>query len=426
MGKIIRIGNTEINREKITWAYSETNEGHLLGSYEDDNGNIIGIPFSFIRNSPAYEERNGLLYEVGIDVPRFKDGKLFTEGTKENLLINNEAFSAWTNYQITKSLDSTVKNPINNDYIKLEHTGNSIPYPNINKKTFALSGDYNLSVYGKLGNSEAIFISIEDYNGAKLRVLYNSSTKSSQVVIETGGATVLAHGFVIEGGSIRLWANVNLPTETYDEVSCGICKVDISPISAASGTYAYFFGIALTEGIGLSSLILTPNGTTVTRQAGTGIKSMIDLSNEINSKEFVISTRFSTPALPAGLFGFNINASDTNSDMITLSFVNSASSGYAQMVVSGVSGPAAPFSITGLEFIKIDVFVVEDTLQLWVNEIFISKKYMPNSESFGVGKLNKISFNRIGTGDPFKGIIDYFTVYPSLAEAQKELTYLTI
>ena len=236
--------------------------------------------FDFTRATTATRvNSSGLIEEMAINVPRLEypliDGvvngcpSLKLEPQRTNLIQYSEDFSqsVWNTWQSTKTLSNNINPKGTNGYYEISHTGSSSDNPNTRLTNVSLNGSYTLSFFIKINQSRYISLSIEDYNGDRARVYFDTTNKTFTTITNVGSPITNTSYSEFSNGWIRISLSVNLLNAVYDEVGIGIYNPSGS-FPSASGEVISVFGAMLEEQSYATSYIPT-NGSTVTRNAET-------------------------------------------------------------------------------------------------------------------------------------------------------------
>ena len=262
MANTLKFGNGEWYGKKDT-----------IIAYNDENSNYKPLPFDFSRASKATViNKDGLIEEVGSGQPRidYKDntkGALKLEPSRSNLVTYSEDFSqsVWSTWQSTKTLSNNINPKGTNGYYEISHTGSSSDNPNTRLTNVSLNGSYTLSFFIKINQSRYISLSIEDYNGDRARVYFDTINKTFTTITNVGSPITNTSYSEFSNGWIRISLSVNLLNAVYDEVGIGIYNPSGS-FPSASGEVISVFGAQLEVGSNATSYIPT-SGSAVTRVA---------------------------------------------------------------------------------------------------------------------------------------------------------------
>jgi hypothetical protein len=261
MAQTLKFGNG-------TWA---TKKGSTL-AYNDENNNYKPLPFDFSRGSSATRvNKDGLIETVGSGQPRidYKDntkGALLLEPTRTNRVTYSEDFSnsVWSTWQSTKTLSNNINPKGTNGYYEISHTGSSSNNPNTRLTNVSLNGSYTLSFFIKINQSRYISLSIEDYNGDRARVYFDTINKTFTTISNVGSPITNTSYSEFSNGWIKISLSVNLLNAVYNEVGIGIYNPSGS-FPSASGEVISVFGAQLEQGSYPTSYIPTSgqaNGVT--------------------------------------------------------------------------------------------------------------------------------------------------------------------
>ena len=398
MGKTIYYGNTGLAKFGRSG-----NEGKTLAFYLNDSGTWEGIPFGHVRNSNATETNNGILTEVGVDVPRFQDGKYFTEDEATNTVLNSRP-------NATENYDDSISYEVMD-----------IPF---------FGGNTNVVRYGD--NS----VSRSRYCGN--RILNTDFTFSAYVIMDDGSEPIIGGGDTA-GTDFYLWTSAAIPLSNIGKEN--IPNTNIWRVWGynQSGTNAGFNGIRtgtnangkgfvctqfdLVEGTNPSSPILT-TGSTATRQADTGIQSLVDLSNQINSEEGVFRMKVTQSSLEDSQFISVTDSVNYQNGCIDTQFLSNGSFRLQYRTTGNVAQFDYTSSVLDLETLNDIVFVYKDSLfSVYINEVLAVEQLSGSVNPANTFK--DIRLSRIDTGSSFNGTTDLLTLYPSIAEAQVNLPYIS-
>jgi len=241
-------------------------------AYNDENNNYKPLPFDFSRGSSATRvNKDGLIETVGSGQPRidFKDntkGALLLEPSRTNFITYSEDFSnsVWSTWQSTKTLSNNINPKGTNGYYEISHTGSSSNNPNTRLTNVSLNGSYTLSFFIKINQSRYISLSIEDYNGDRARVYFDTINKTFTTISNVGSPITNTSYSEFSNGWIKISLSVNLLNAVYNEVGIGIYNPSGS-FPSASGEVISVFGAQLEQGSYATSYIPTSgqaNGVT--------------------------------------------------------------------------------------------------------------------------------------------------------------------
>ena len=317
------------------WA---TKEGSTL-AYNDSNSNFKPLPFNFSRASKAtVVNKDGLIEEVGSGQPRvdYKDdskGALKLEPSRSNLVTYSEDFSqsVWSTWQSTKTLSNNINPKGTNGYYEISHTGSSSDNPNTRLTNVSLNGSYTLSFFIKINQSRYISLSIEDYNGDRARVYFDTINKTFTTITNVGSPITNTSYSEFSNGWIRISLSVNLLNAVYDEVGIGIYNPSGS-FPSASGEVISVFGSQLEQGSYATSYIPT-SGSAVTRLA--------DVCNNGGNEQVINSTEgvlyFEGSALADGSVDKRIYIDDgTMNNYVAIGYSRFAGNIISEIISGGV------------------------------------------------------------------------------------------
>ena len=403
-----------------TWA---TKEGSTL-AYNDENDNYKPLPFTTTRDSIATRvNKEGLIEVVGNDVPRIDytdsaDGVLLLENSATNLATYSEDFSqsVWDTWQSTKTLSNNINPKGTNGYYEISHTGNSSDNPNTRLGNVSLNGSYTLSFFVKINQSRYISLSIEDYDGDRARVYFDTINKTFTTISNVGSPITNTSYSEFSNGWIRISLSVNLLNAVYNEVGIGIYNPSGS-FPSASGEVISVFGAQLESG-NLSSYIPT-SGSSVTRQADTANGS--GNSEVFNDSQGVLFANISSLDV-SGDYRLISISDGTNNNRVFLGF--RLNTGYLYyFVVSGGSTQSDFISnkISVNKFSKIAVKYKDNDFAFWVDGLEI---YADSSGNTPIG-LDRLQFTDAdGNTRFFYGKTKQIAYYDT-ALTDEELEYLT-
>jgi len=328
MANTLKFGNGEWYGKKDT-----------ILAYNDLNSNYKPLPFNFSRASKATViNKDGLIEEVGSGQPRvdYKDdskGALKLEPSRSNLVTYSEDFSqsVWSTWQSTKTLSNNINPKGTNGYYEISHTGSSSDNPNTRLTNVSLNGSYTLSFFIKINQSRYISLSIEDYNGDRARVYFDTINKTFTTITNVGSPITNTSYSEFSNGWIRISLSVNLLNAVYDEVGIGIYNPSGS-FPSASGEVISVFGSQLEQGSYATSYIPT-SGSAVTRLA----ESDVSLSNlpifDYTVEDFSISFKITTKSFDS-VFSRVLSKASTSSGYEV--FIENNGAIYFRTVASGV------------------------------------------------------------------------------------------
>ena len=241
---------------------------------------VISADFTFDRSSTATRvNKKGLIETVAIDTPRLDypliDGvvqsepALLLEPARTNLFTYSEDFSqsVWLTWQATKTQSNNINPKGTNGYYEISHTGSSSNNPNTRLVNVSLNGSYTLSFFVKINQSRYISLSIEDYDGDRARVYFDTINKTFTTISNVGSPITNTAYSEFSNGWIRISLSVNLLNAVYNEVGIGVYNPSGS-FPSASGEVISVFGAQLEAGSHATSYIPT-SGSSVTRSAET-------------------------------------------------------------------------------------------------------------------------------------------------------------
>ena len=264
MSKTFQFGNGE-------WAVGK----ETALAYNDENSNFKPLPFTFDRASTAtVVNKQGLIETVGTDEPRIDflnntKGHLLLEPERLNVATYSEDFSnaVWNTWQVTKTELNNLNPKGINGYYEISHTGSSTDNPNTRLTNVSLNGSYTLSVFVKTNQSRYISLSIEDYDGDRARVYFDTVNKTFTTIANVGSPVTNTSYSEFSNQWIRITLSANLSSAVYNEIGVGIYNPSGSFLPA-SGEVISIFGAQLEQGSYATSYIPT-QGSAVTRSAET-------------------------------------------------------------------------------------------------------------------------------------------------------------
>jgi hypothetical protein len=259
-------------------------------AFNDENNNFKPLPFSFSRASSAtVVNQSGLIETVGSKTPRIDflgntKGALKLEPQRTNLVTYSEDFSqsVWSTWQSTKTLLNNINPKGTNGYYEISHTGSSSDNPNTRLTNVSLNGSYTLSCFVKINQSRYISLSIEDYDGDRARVYFDTINKTFTTISNVGSPITNTSYSEFSNDWIRISLSVNLLNAVYNEVGIGIYNPSGS-FPSASGEVISVFGSQLEQGSYATSYIPTSG------QSG-GVTRLRDLSDTQNLSHVIGQT----------------------------------------------------------------------------------------------------------------------------------------
>ena len=400
MGKTIYYGNTGLSKFGRSG-----NEGKTLAFYMNDNGTWEGIPFGHVRNSPAYQENDGVLTEVGLNVPRFQDGKYFTEGSATNRVVYTQDFTNayWTKEDCTPTPNSIISpdGEMNGTLITKDISAGSEAY--LIKQWIQLNASTNVTpIYIKKGSVSVVRIGTR-------------ATSISSSLIAT---------FDLENGVVLEEKNLVAKIEDFGNgwYRCGVVvatnggyvdqaslNISFEPTADINSTF-YLWGANHCVGDDFSSYILG-DGSIETRQADTGIQSLVDLSEQINSEEFELefACALNKEGVTQRISVYDSN--DSNNNQLTFLFSGDVDTIKLYAIGSGVVAENNTTITSTLDRAvenKYKVTLSKKILKVYINDILEFTSI--NLVDF-VG-FNKISLEGINGSTPLFATVDYLTLKP--------------
>jgi len=261
-------------------------------AYNDENGNFKPLPFTFDRASTAtVVNKDGLIETVGTDEPRIDflnntNGHLLLEPSRTNSITYSEDFSqsVWGTWQSTKTLSNNINPKGINGYYEISHTGSSSNNPNTRLTNVSLNGSYTLSFFVKINQSRYISLSIEDYDGDRASVYFDTINKTFTTISNVGSPITNTSYSEFSNDWIRISLSVNLLNAVYNEVGIGIYNPSGS-FPSASGEVISVFGSQLEAGSYATSYIPTSG------QSG-GVTRSADNTKIVNSPILQATNQF--------------------------------------------------------------------------------------------------------------------------------------
>ena len=402
-----------------SWA---TKEGSLLG-FNDENGNYKPIPFDFTRATTATRvNRDGLIEEVQSGVPRIDfsngDGSLLLEPQRTNLVTYSEDFSqsVWGTWRSTKTLSNNINPKGINGYYEISHTGNSSNNPNTRLTNVSLNGSYTLSFFVKINQSRYISLSIEDYDGDRASVYFDTINKTFTTISNVGSPITNTSYSEFSNDWIRISLSVNLLNAVYNEVGIGIYNPSGS-FPSASGEVISVFGSQLEQGSYATSYIPT-SGSAVTRSAD--VCNNAGNSNVFNDSEGVLYAEIAALA-DDDTFRFITLSDGTSNNTVRIYLYNAI---YGRVLVGGAE--QCVFSTTSYnvtDYNKIAILYSENNFKMYVNGSQVGTTDTSGS-IFPQGTLDELSFHRGDSQFKFYGNCKNLQVFNE-ALSDSELIALT-
>jgi len=223
-----------------------------------------------------YIETTTTTEKAGIfeDVPRldYSGGascaSLLLEPQRTNLITYSEDFSqsVWGTWQATKTQSNNINPKGTNGYYEISHTGSSSNNPNTRLLNVSLNGSYTLSFFVKINQSRYISLSIEDYDGDRAKVYFDTINKTFTTISNVGSPITNTAYSEFSNDWIRISLSVNLLNAVYNEVGVGIYNPSGS-FPSSSGEVISVFGAQLEEGSYPTSYIISNSGSSTTRSA---------------------------------------------------------------------------------------------------------------------------------------------------------------
>jgi hypothetical protein len=367
----------------------------------------------FTRNCTATRvNQNGLLEEVGLNVPRldYSDGgcpSLLLEPNRTNLVFESNDFLNYPKIGSDITLVGGVASPYgdNNAYRYSIDVDGSFLYD---------AGNYDSPTLGSIV-TRSIFV--KNVNADNFQLFVRASETVGQVTFNFNGGTIVSANLT-EGISYK-----------YTEVSNGWYRLELTYEESSSATQylrlitnvggeVQIFGNQLEEGSYATSYIPT-DGAAVTRFKDEASKD--NLESYINSSEGVLYAEMS--ALNDDLSFREISISDNSTSNAIRVYYSSSSNGISYQVRSNGSLELLVTYISNdiTDFNKIAVKWKINDFSMWVNGVNVF------SESLGETpiSMNTITFSpSISSNADFEGKIKDLRVYNE-ALTDAELITLT-
>jgi hypothetical protein len=419
MANTLKFGNGE-------WAVGK----ETALAYNDENSNFKPLPFTFDRASTAtVVNKDGLIETVGTDEPRIDflnntNGHLLLEPSRTNSITYSEDFSqsVWGTWQSTKTLSNNINPKGINGYYEISHTGSSSNNPNTRLTNVSLNGSYTLSFFVKINQSRYISLSIEDYDGDRASVYFDTINKTFTTISNVGSPITNTSYSEFSNDWIRISLSVNLLNAVYNEVGIGIYNPSGS-FPSASGEVISVFGSQLEAGSYATSYIPT-QGSAVTRLAD----SCSNGGNEqvINSTEGTLYTEIegfiSTDTVDLNRYITVTNG--TSNERVAL-LLGANPNQLRATVYSNTQSINLSFttSLTDVkQFNKLAVKYKSGDYALFLNGTKIGSSSETNI--FTANTLNDISFDVGGGTQQFRGKVKDLRLY-NTALSDSELQALT-
>jgi hypothetical protein len=210
--------------------------------------------------------------EIQTDVPRIDftndaTGHLLLEPQSTNLVTFSEDFSqsVWNTWQSTKTEVNNINPTGLSGYYQISHTGSSTDNPNTRLTNVSLNGAYTLSFFVKTNQSRYISLGIEDYNGDRAKVYFDTINKTFTTVNNVGSPITNTSYNEFLNDWVRISLSVNLSNAVYNEVGVGSYNPSGS-FPSASGEVISIWGAQL-EALSYSTSYIPTYGSTATRNA---------------------------------------------------------------------------------------------------------------------------------------------------------------
>lgn len=263
------------------------NDGGIIAEYDYITGKSFGLRLE--RASEATYIKDGLLKYAGINIPRFEDSGLLTEGESINFIRYSDDFSnsAWGTARAIKS--PSMPSPDNgNGAIKIIPTTENNTHI-IEQSTTSITGgcSYVLSVFAKPG----------EYKIVRLRAADSTGFLGDVVVdLSTGSFVAGSKLFYIEKLTGQ-WFRISIPVTTNQLATLlklSVWVYDNSGNSTFSGdgvSGLFVFGGQIEQASEPTSFIKT-NESSLTRKGD--ILSLINSSGKWLYREYIPSGQLST------------------------------------------------------------------------------------------------------------------------------------
>jgi hypothetical protein len=374
----------------------------------------------FTRNCTAIRvNQNGLLEEVGLNVPRldYSDGgcpSLLFEPQTTNLFSN----SGWkgggakpTDWVIrTNSITSTESSIFGGlvTAYNFETSTNILrSYFQSNDITCAVGVDYRFSFFvEKTQGTE-----IKNFNS--ITGIYISNVENRKY-FENNVEVTQTHNFT-EGNYYSMTFNVPVEVIGYFRLGIGANNNFVADNSITLSQPS------LVDNVLNSSFILTPIGATVTRLQDEASKN--NLESYINSSEGVLYLE--TKSLTDNADGFyRISlVFDSSSNVVRFTYVPNINEIRAEVIVGGSTQfvrKATSLDIT--TYLKVAIKYKENEFSLWIDGTKLGSSNV--GSIFSSGTLNELAFASGSNGNPYSGKIKDLRVYNE-ALTDDELIALT-
>jgi hypothetical protein len=404
------------------WAVKD---GKVL-AYNDENNAFKPLPFTFARSSSATRVDNeGLIKTTDsgfarIDFLNNTKGHLLLEPSRTNLVTYSEDFSqsVWGTWQATKTQSNKINPKGTNGYYEISHTGSSSDNPNTRLVNVSLNGSYTLSFFVKINQSRYISLAIEDYDGERAKVYFDTINKTFTTINNVGSPITNTNYSEFSNDWIRISLSVNLLNAVYNEVGIGMYNPSGS-FPSSSGEVISIFGGQLEEGSYATSYIPT-EGSAVTRSAETC--NSAGNSTVFNDSEGVLYAELASLAEAVGNSKQFSISDGSNSNSIRFAYRNTNNE--IQLVVR--DGGTNTVNITTIlspsvtNFFKIAFKYKADDCALFVNGV---KTNTDTSATMPSG-LSTFNFDRGDGGNDYIGKVKNIQVY-NTALTDAELIELT-
>jgi len=337
-----------------------------------------------------------------VDYLNNSNGSLILESQRTNLVTYSEDFSqsVWGTWQTTKTQSNNINPKGTNGYYEISHTGSSSNNPNTRLLNVSLNGSYTLSFFVKINQSRYISLSIEDYDGDRAKVYFDTINKTFTTISNVGSPITNTAYSEFSNDWIRISLSVNLLNAVYNEVGVGIYNPSGS-FPSSSGEVISVFGAQLEQGSHATTLINT-QGSSVTRNADVCTNG--GDASRFNDSEGVLFAEVSTFADNTYKRISINNGSYVNS--ILFDFVDNNNL-YGKVFVGG--SPIATILASGLNIEnnnKIALKYKANDFALWVNGVEVG---VDTTGSTPTG-LNTLGFDLAGNQDFYGNVkqLQYF------------------
>ena len=377
-------------------------DGFLYNIKPTDNT----LGFKFDRASAATRvNKEGLIENAQANVPRIDYTDSLTspsfllEPQSTNLVTFSEDFSqsVWNTWQSTKTEINNINPTGLSGYYQISHTGSSTNNPNTRLTNVSLNGAYTLSVFVKTNQSRYISLTIDDYNGDRAKVYFDTINKTFTTVSNVGSPITNTSYNEFLNDWVRISLSVNLSNAVYNEVGFGSYNPSGS-FTSASGEVISIWGAQLEQKSYPTSYIPTA-GSTATRAQETC--SGAGNASTFNDSEGVLYAEIS------GFKGSAINRYISISDGTNQNSVSIALGGNNFLYVTVISNNATQYS----RFYALsNGFIAENNNKIALhykqNDIFAylnGNKILAETTGNSPIGLNTLNFDRGNGFDDFYG-----------------------